>query len=146
MKNVKWENIEPVDMFGVNTYCYYEDLSNGQVLGVYFQHDCEDIFNCAVTIQDSIAKCDEWLCIGGIDEITGRCGIEGLVRAYRIIKWFIEHRLPDNCRVIVQGYDKKGSAYRYLTRLGFEIDVHEMFYSFFKKSYFYTYKKKSSVS
>lgn len=142
----RWESVKPINTYGIDTYCFYEKLSNGQVLGVYFQHDCEKEFNCAVTIQDSKEECDVWKGQGDIIKITGRCGIEGLIQAYRIIKWFITNRLPNDFELRIHGYDKRGSAYRYLTRLGFKVDVKEVSSYLFEKSYHYIYRRELIVS
>ena len=117
-----WETVEMRDYFGCDTYSYFEELSNGQVLAVYFQEVDYFVFNCAICIMDNKEECVDW-CGGEISKhkINGRCGLEGLVVAFRLLKWFIENRLPEGFRLKIHGEGKRGRAYKYVERLGFKV-------------------------
>lgn len=119
----KWEEVEYSEIQGFEGYEFHEELSNGQIAAVYFQRVDVDCYNCAFCIMDNIEQCEKW-CSGDTEfhKINGRCGLEGLVRAYRLIRWFIENRLPSGYKLYVHGEGKRRKAYRYLMRLGFKID------------------------
>lgn len=119
-----WENVEKREHFGCDTYSYFEELSNGQILAVYFQEVDYFTFNCAICIMDSKEDCVKW-CGGETDkhDINGRCGLEGLALAYRILKWFIQNRLPEYYKLRIHGVGKRGRAYKYVERLGFKQTV-----------------------
>lgn len=120
----KWEEVEVgEDLYGRLSYTYYEELSNGQYLCMQFQLIADHLFNCALCIMDTKDECDMWMCrIITEDNINGKCGLEGLSKAYKLIKWFIDNKLKDGQFLKVHGYNKRGKAYRYLQRLGFHVD------------------------
>lgn len=123
----KWEEVGLTSVPGGYAYEFYEELSSNQVMGVYFQKLDEELFNCAVCIMNNKQECQDW-CSGDRKNhnINGKCGLEGLSKAYKLIKWFIENRLPENAELQVHGTGKRGRAYKYLTRLGFEIVKNNM--------------------
>lgn len=47
-------------------------------------------------------------------------GLKGMSEAYKLIKFFIKYLLPCGFSLIVYGEGKKGRAYKFLERIGFE--------------------------
>jgi hypothetical protein len=121
----KWEEVDGVMDRGYTAYKFHEPLSSGQVVGVYFHLTRSDMFNLAVTIQDSKEKCDAWLDSGDTSKETGKCGLEGLATSYRLLKWFITNRLEDGYKIKINGYNKRGRAYKFVERLGFKLQYNE---------------------
>lgn len=100
-------------------HCYHHELSNGQVLGIYFHRISSSMYNCAVTIRDTEQDCINWLDYPSMNISTGKCGLEGLVVAYRVLRWFINNKIHKGMSIRVHGTGKRGRAYQYLERLGF---------------------------
>lgn len=132
----KWEQVELNRRYGCfDSYDFYEELSNGQVLGVFVQKTGESSFNFAVCIQDTKELCEDWGKTGGDGYLTGKCGLEGLAKAFRLLKWFIENRLPEGSEIQVHGWGRNGKVWRAVKRLGFETSYtqeSESLYVFFK--------------
>lgn len=121
--------LSPQSMHLYAHYNYNIPLSTGQYANIVF-HYIDDLYesfdwfvsasvsdyeNAFYTNQEQRVF-DEYSDEG----VTGRSGIEGLVVIYRVIKWFIEHKMEDNETIKVVGYNKRGDAYKYLERLGFK--------------------------
>lgn len=111
----------------------YKKLSNGQTAIIAFNKNwMHEIgngndYSVAFAIANKKKVLKQWIDGSGYGDLdmttTGSCGVEGLLWAYEMIKYFIENRLYKDDRIIVFGSDaRRFRIYQhFLTRrLGFE--------------------------
>ena len=117
---MSWEEVKPVTDQGFHAYKFHEKLSNGQIVGVYFHLIEYDSFNVAVVIGENVQECEDWIRANGEGrQLSGRCGLEGLAVALKLILWFANNRLTKGDKLVANGVGKRARAYKFLTRYGF---------------------------
>ena len=114
-------------------------LSNGQVVSIYFtcknaRFDDGYDYKCwSVGVRVGARRRDNNDWYNGdskYEEVvsTGRCGLEAMVFAKRAITEFMRvERLDSAVQKVVVGWadEKRGSAYRYLGKLGFALGYYD---------------------
>jgi hypothetical protein len=134
-----WEDVKSYELCGMETFTYFQQLSNGQHIGAFFQQYDEKDYNFAICIAEHPMQIDLWA--RGeliLEKNNGNCGLEGLVYASKLLKWFIENKLPEDSKIKVHGEGQKGRAYKYLERIGFRRTTK------IGADYYYVYKKKKT--
>ena len=104
-----------------HTLIFYHELSNGQVLSLAFSEVDFLTLNASVVIANTHGYARLWHFIAEPnDEVTGKCGLEGLRKAFKLLKWFTQNILPDSHSIEIYSEGKKAKAYKYLKRIGFD--------------------------
>lgn len=111
----------------------YTKLSNGQSVVICFdknyRHEIGSGYDYAVAFAIANKKkvLRQWLNSDGYGDLdmttTGKCGVEGLLWAFKMVREFIGTHMYENDRIIVYGSDaRRQKVYRHFltTRLGFE--------------------------
>ncbi|OCZ54320.1 hypothetical protein [Dehalobacter sp. TeCB1] len=114
-------------------YRIHERLSNGQFMNLYFSKHCHSsgihIWNVGLYISSNTREANNfWLGKKVPAKITGRCGIEGLKKAFDFIMEFAQSLgIKDELHVGWED-DRRKYAYRYLLKRGFLVDEDQGFY------------------
>lgn len=111
----------------------YTKLSNGQSAVICFdknyRHEIGSGYDYAVAFAIANKKkvLRQWLNSDGYGDLdmttTGKCGVDGLLWAFKMVREFIGTHMYENDRIIVYGSDaRRQKVYRHFltTRLGFE--------------------------
>ena len=103
------------------TLIFTHELSNGQFLSVAFIENDFYTYNISLNIANTFGYSRLWHFVGSPDdETTGTCGLEGLKKAFKLVKWFAHEILPDGHSLTIYSEGKRTKAYRFLKRIGFD--------------------------
>ena len=110
----------------------YTKLSNGQSAVIVFdknwRHEIGSGSDCSVAFAIANKKkvLRQWLDSDGYGNldmtVTGNCGVEGLMWAFKMVQKFIDEHMLENDRIIVYGSDaRRYKIYKHFltSRLGF---------------------------
>lgn len=99
---------------------FYHELSNGQTLSIAFDENDVFDYGISVNIAETFGESRLWHFLGGSEEnSTGTCGLEGLRKAFKLIKWFSYEILPECHTLTIYSQGKRARAYKFLERIGF---------------------------
>ena len=146
-----YNGVQLSDIKGRVMYKYQYQLSNGQWATIAFERLCDDGFllydKYDMTYNVMFSICDDQQMFEqevknpteDFDIIkTGKCGLEGLVWACKMIKWFIDNKLKKDETLAVVGFDQRGRVYKYLNRYGFYLlDSHNSVVYGMRRTYCY---------